>query len=117
MKGWMGKILRVDLTRAVVHEETLDPLAAKDYIGGRGLGIYFLQREVDPLCDPLSADNLLVMATGPLTGTGAPTGARYMIMTKSPLTGALTCSNAGGRFPTELKRAGYDALIFSGRAE
>ena len=117
MKGWMGKILRVDLTRAALHEETLDPLAAKDYIGGRGLGIYFLQREVDPLCDPLSADNLLVMATGPLTGTGAPTGARYMIMTKSPLTGALTCSNAGGRFPTELKRAGYDALIFSGRAE
>ncbi|MDJ0884851.1 MAG: aldehyde ferredoxin oxidoreductase family protein [Desulfobacterales bacterium] len=117
MKGWMGKILRVDLTRATLHAEPLDPVAAKDYIGGRGLGIHFLQQEVDPLCDPLAADNLLIMATGPLTGTGAPTGARYMIMTKSPLTGALTCSNAGGRFPTELKRAGYDALIFSGRAE
>ncbi len=57
------------------------------------------------------------MATGPLTGTGAPTGARYMIMTKSPLTGAITCSNAGGRFPTELKRAGFDGLIFAGQAK
>jgi aldehyde:ferredoxin oxidoreductase len=57
------------------------------------------------------------MATGPLTGTGAPTGARYMVMTKSPLTGAITCSNSGGMFPTELKRAGFDAIIISGRAE
>jgi aldehyde:ferredoxin oxidoreductase len=117
MKGWMGKILRVDLTRGALTEEPLDPRAARDYIGGRGLGIHFLRREIDPLCDPLSAANLLVMATGPLTGTGAPTGARYMIMTKSPLTGAITCSNAGGRFPTELKRAGFDVLIFSGRAD
>ncbi len=64
MKGWMGKILRVDLTRAALHAEPLDPVAAKDYIGGRGLGIHFLQQEVDPLCDPLAADNLLIMATG-----------------------------------------------------
>jgi aldehyde:ferredoxin oxidoreductase len=90
---------------------------AKDYIGGRGLGIYYLNQEVDPKTDPHSPDNLLVMATGPLTGTGAPTGARYMVMTKSPLTGAITCSNSGGQFPTELKRAGFDAIIFSGRAE
>ncbi|MBL0714448.1 MAG: aldehyde ferredoxin oxidoreductase family protein, partial [Desulfosarcina sp.] len=117
MNGWTGKLLRVDLTRGELHEVPLDPVVAKDYIGGRGLGIYFLSREVAPDCDPLSADNLLVMATGPLTGTGAPTGARYMIMTKSPLTGAITCSNSGGRFPTELKRAGFDGLIFSGRAE
>jgi aldehyde:ferredoxin oxidoreductase len=90
---------------------------AKDYIGGRGLGIYYLNQEVDPKIEPLSPDNLLVMATGPLTGTGAPTGARYMVMTKSPLTGAITCSNSGGQFPTELKRAGFDAIIISGRAE
>jgi aldehyde:ferredoxin oxidoreductase len=54
---------------------------------------------------------------GPLTGTGAPTGARYMVMTKSPLTGAITCSNAGGMFPTEFKRTGYDAIVFTGRSE
>ncbi len=117
MNGWMGKILRVDLTRGEMREVPLDRDVAKDYIGGRGLGIYFLNRELDPDCEPLAPDNLLVMATGPLTGTGAPTGARYMIMTKSPLTGAITCSNAGGRFPTELKRAGFDGLIFAGQAK
>lgn len=117
MKGWMGKILRVDLTKAVCAEEPLESVAAKNYIGGRGLGIYYLNKEVDSGCDPLSAENVLIMATGPLTGTGAPTGARYMVMTKSPLTGAITCSNSGGMFPTEFKRTGYDAIIFSGRSE
>jgi len=112
----MPKILRVDLTTEVITEEKLDPKVAKDYIGGRGLGIYYLNKEVDPKVDPLSPGNIIVMATGPLTGTGAPTGARYMVMTKSPLTGAITCSNSGGRFPTELKRAGYDAVIFTGKA-
>lgn len=117
MQAWPGKLLRVNLSEETLETEALDPQAAKDYIGGRGLGIYYLNRSIDPQCDPLSAENMLVMATGPLTGTGAPTGSRYMVMTKSPLTGALTCSNAGGRFPTELRRAGYDVVIFSGRAE
>ncbi len=117
MKGWMGKILRVDLTKAVCTEEPLDAAAARNYIGGRGLGIYYMDKEVDPGCDPLSGDNVLIVATGPLTGTGALTGARYMVMTKSPLTGAITCSNSGGMFPTEFKRTGYDAIIFTGRSE
>lgn len=117
MHGWIGKILRVNLTSGICSIEALDPAVAKDYIGGRGLGIYYLNKEVDPGCDPLSEDNLLIMATGPLTGTGAPTGARYMVMSKSPLTGAITCSNAGGQFPTAFKRAGLDAIIVSGRAE
>jgi len=117
MNGWMGKILRVDLTSGTCSAAPMEPSVAKDYIGGRGLGIYLLNQEFDPTCDALSAENPLIMATGPLTGTGAPTGSRYMVMTKSPLTGALTCSNSGGMFPTELKRAGYDAIIFSGCAE
>lgn len=116
MKGWRGKVLHVDLTRGAIEEARLDPEVAKDYIGGRGLGIYYLRREVDPKCDPLSPENLLVMATGPLTGTRASSGGRYMVMTKSPLTGAITCSNAGGMFPTELKRVGLDAITFSGRS-
>lgn len=116
MYGWRGKVLRVDLTTAEITEENLDPVVAKDYIGGRGLGIYYLTKEVDPACDPLSEDNLLIMATGPLTGSRAQTGSRYMVMTKSPLSGAITCSNSGGHFPTELKRAGYDAVIFTGKA-
>ncbi|MCF8106372.1 MAG: aldehyde ferredoxin oxidoreductase, partial [Desulfohalobiaceae bacterium] len=106
MFGWMGKILRVDLDRQELSTETLDAKVARDYIGGRGLGIYFLNQECDPQCDPLGPENLLILASGPLTGTGAQTGARYMIMTKSPLTGAITCSNSGGRFPTEFKRTG-----------
>jgi aldehyde:ferredoxin oxidoreductase len=117
MFGWMGKLLFVDLTAGNVREERLDSRVLKDFIGGRGLGIYYLNKFVDPNCDPLSPENLLVMATGPLTGTGAPTGARYMVMTKSPLTGAIACSNSGGVFPTELKRSGYDGIIFSGRSE
>ena len=117
MYGWIGKILRVDLTAGICSYEALDPAIYKDYIGGRGLGIYYLNRELDPKCDPLSSENLLVMATGPLTGTGAPTGARYMVMTKSPLTGAITCSNSGGMFPTEMKRTGLDAIVISGQAK
>lgn len=116
MFGWRGNVLRVDLTSGKIREEVLDAKVAKDYIGGRGLGIYFLNKEVDPTCDPFSPENLIVMATGPLTGTRTPTGARYMVMTKSPLTGAVTCSNSGGRFPTEFKQAGFDAIVFSGKA-
>jgi aldehyde:ferredoxin oxidoreductase len=116
MHGWCGKVLRVDLTRGELRQEPLDPQVAKEYIGGRGLGIYFLNREGDPKADPFSPENPLVMAAGPLTGTGAPTGARYMVTTKSPLTGAITCSNSGGMFPAELKRAGWDAILFHGKA-
>lgn len=116
MHGWRGKILRIDLTKGELKEEDLDRKVAKNYIGGRGLGIYYLNKELDPKVDPLSPENMLIMATGPLTGTSTPTAARYMVMTKGPLTGALTCSNSGGQFPKELKRAGLDALIITGRA-
>lgn len=116
MNGWTGKILVVDLTRGEITEEGLDPRVAKDYIGGRGFGIQRLLREVDPSCDPLSPENALVMAAGPLTGTKAPTGARYMITTKSPLTGSITCSNSGGHFPAEMRKAGLDLIVFRGQA-
>jgi aldehyde:ferredoxin oxidoreductase len=116
MHGWRGKVLRIDLTKGEIKEESLDPAVARDYLGGRGLGVYYLNKEADPGCDPLSPENMLIMAVGPLTGTTAPTAARYMVMTKGPLTGAITCSNSGGHFPREMKRAGYDALIFTGRA-
>lgn len=113
----MGKILYVDLNTCEAKTEKLEPQILKNYIGGRGLGIYYLNKLGAATCDPLSPDNVLIMATGPLTGTGAPTGARYMVMTRSPLTGAITCSNSGGMFPTELKRSGFDAIIFTGHAD
>ena len=115
--GYMGKILRVDLSNGSSRLESLDMRKAKDFIGGRGLGISYLLDEVDANCDPLGEKNKLIMMTGPLTGTIAPTGARYMVVTKSPLTGAVTCSNSGGQFPAMLKRTGLDGIILEGRSQ
>ena len=117
MKSWHGKLLRVNLSNGKITTETIDPNIAKDYLGGRGWGIRYLFDEVDPKVDPLSPENKLIFATGPLTGTPAPTGNRYMVITKSPLTGALANSNSGGVFPTEMKWTGFDMFIFEGKAE
>lgn len=117
MKGWHGKLLRVNLTTGEITTEGIDPEIARDFLGGRGWGIRYMYDEVDPKVDPLSPENKLIFATGPLTGTPAPTGNRYMVVTKSPLTGALANSNSGGVFPTEMKWTGYDMFIFEGRAE
>ncbi len=117
MYGWHNKLLRVDLTRQKVTIEDIDPKISKDYIGGRGVAIRYLYDEVDPQVDPLSPENKLIFATGPLTATPAPTGNRYMVITKSPLSGALSNSNSGGDFPTWMKRTGFDLFIFEGRAE
>ncbi|MBU4564990.1 MAG: aldehyde ferredoxin oxidoreductase family protein [Proteobacteria bacterium] len=116
MYGWLGKVLLVDLTRGELRQEPLDPRIARNYIGGRGLGIHYLRTLGSPTVEPLEPDNPLIMSTGPLTGTKAPTGARYMVTTKSPLTGAITCANSGGHFPAMMKRAGFDAIIFTGAA-
>ncbi len=117
MYGWHGKILRINLTTGKASSEAVDPKFAKDYIGGRGWAIRYLTDEVDPMVDPLSPDNKLIFATGPLTATTAPTGNRYMVVTKSPLTGALAHSNSGGDFPTWMKRTGNDMFIFEGQAK
>jgi aldehyde:ferredoxin oxidoreductase len=117
MYGWQGKRLRVDLTRRTVSVEDVDPRLARDFVGGRGWAIPLLYGEVDPSVDPLSPENKLLFSTGPLTATPTPTGNRYMVVTKAPLTGALSCSNSGGVFPTEMKRAGFDLIVFEGRAE
>ena len=117
MYGWNKRLLRIDLSNKKITKEDLNPKVAKDYIGGRGLGIYYMLKEMKPKTDPFSEDNLLIMAVGPLTGSNAATGARYMVMTKSPLTGGITCSNAGGLFPRELKKCGYEAIIIKGKSE
>lgn len=117
MNGWVGKFLRIDLSTGHIDVEDLDQDLAKEYIGGRGLASKMLYDEIDPAVDPLSPDNKLIFATGPLTGTGAIAGSRYMVVTKSPLTGFIACSNSGGYFGPELKYAGYDMIIFEGKAE
>jgi aldehyde:ferredoxin oxidoreductase len=116
MFGWHGKILRIDLANRKVSVEAVDPEMAAAFIGGRGWAIRYLYDEMDPGTDPLAPANKLIFATGPLTGTPAPTGNRYMVVTKSPLTGALSCSNSGGTFPTVMKQTGFDLFIFEGRA-
>jgi len=101
MNAWHGKILRVNLTTKTISTDLVDQEFAAKYLGGRGWAIKYLLDEMDPTVDALSPENMMIFATGPLTGTIAPTGNRYMVVAKSPLTGALTNSNSGGFFPTE----------------
>ena len=114
--GWTGHLLRVNLTKGTAEKEPLNMKWASEYIGGRGLGTRYLYEEMDPTVDALSPENMLIFATGPLTGTYAPTGGRYMVICKSPLTDAVACSNSGGYWGPELKFAGYDMVILEGKA-
>jgi aldehyde:ferredoxin oxidoreductase len=114
--GWNKKVLRVNLTAGTCTAEPLNMEWANDYLGSRGLGTKYLCEEMDPKVDPLSPENKLIMATGPLTGTMASTGGRYTVITKGPLTGAIACSNSGGFFGAELKFAGWDMIIIEGKS-
>jgi len=115
--AWQNNILRVNLTLGTCAKEPLNQEWAQAYLGQRGLGSKYLVEEIDPTVDPLSPDNKLIIATGPLTATTAPTGGRSSAITKGALTGAIAASNTGGMFGAELKMAGYDLLIIEGRAE
>lgn len=114
--AWARKILRVNLTKGTVSNEPLNMAWAAQYLGSRGLASKYLSEEIDPKVDPLSADNKIIWATGPLTGTMASTGGRYVVVTKGPLTGAIACSNSGGYWGAELKMAGWDMVIFEGKS-
>jgi len=113
----MGKILRVNLWEERVKEEVLPEEVLKKWIGGRGLGVYLMLKEVDPKINPFSPANKLLILTGPLTGTAAPSSGRWCSVTKSPLTNTIHDSHSGGKFGPELKFAGYDAIIIEGAAE
>jgi aldehyde:ferredoxin oxidoreductase len=115
--GFTGKFLRVDLSTGTIKIEDTNMQWARDYIGGQGLATRYFVDEVDPKVDPFSPDNILIMAPGPLTGTSAPTAARYMAVTKSPLTGTITRSNSGGFFGAKLKHSGFDMILFKGKSD
>ena len=115
--SYMGKMLRVDLSAGSIKTEETPMDLAKLYFGGRGLASRILINEIDPKIDALSPANKLIYATGPLSNTTAPTGGRYMVVTKSPLTGTIASSNSGGVFGAYLKKAGYDVVIFEGKSE
>ena len=112
--GWQRKVLRVDLTKGTSAVEPLNMDWANAYLGERGLATKYLMENMDPAADAMGPDNVLIFATGPLTGTMASTSGRYAVVTKGPLTGAIACSNSGGKFGAELKFAGYDMLIVQG---
>jgi len=115
-RGYMGKILHVDLTSGDYHTEELEPRLARMLLGGKGIGTFLLMRELKAGVDPLSVGNVLIIGTGPLNGALSPSSGRFAVFTKSPTTGTYLDSYCGGPFGNALKRAGYDFLIVKGRA-
>ncbi len=114
--SYNGKLARINLSTGEIKVEQLDMELATKFIGGRGLGTKMLYDEGVATVDPLSEDNKLIYITGPMTGTASPTAGRYMVVTKSPLTGMIASSNSGGVWGAKLKYAGWDALIVEGKA-
>ncbi len=114
--SWQKKVLRIDLSTGESFIEPLNMEWAHEYMGERGLASKYLYEMMDPKTDPMSPENVLIFATGPLTGTMASTSGRYAVVTKGPLTNAIACSNSGGKFGAELKFAGYDLLILQGKS-
>ncbi len=117
MHGWTGKTVTIDLSGGKISETKTDSSIVRSFIGGRGLGVKLYYDAIDPNIDPLSPENILIFATGPLTGTLAPLSGRHAMVSKSPLTGTILDSSSGGFFGKELKFAGIDALIIKGAAE
>lgn len=115
--SYMGKIARINLTTGQISVEPLDYDLAIKFIGGRGLGTAMLYEEGIAKVDPLSPENKLIYINGPMTGTASPTAGRYMVVTKSPLTGMIASSNSGGIWGAKLKYAGWDAIIVEGKAK
>lgn len=116
MDFYQGKLLRVDLTAGTVKVEPLNMEWVKKYVGGKGLLFRYLLEEVPPGLDPWSPENPLLFFTGPFAGTTVSTCSRLVVGCKSPATGTILDSYVGGSFAPELKFAGYDALILTGRA-
>jgi aldehyde:ferredoxin oxidoreductase len=117
MNGWMGKILRVNLTTGGITNEPLDDGLARKYVGGKGFSIKVLYDELDPGIDPLGPENKLIFSAGPACGTIIPASQRWTVSAKSPLTGLIGDANCGGSFGAGLKYAGYDMLIVEGKSE
>ena len=114
MNGYGGTILRVNLTEGKISKEPTPAQLARDFIGGRGFGIYFLFKEVPKHADPLGPENKLIISTGPLSGMLVPGGGKCDWTTKSPLTGGYADASMGGHFTAELKYAGIDTIILEG---
>ncbi|MHA2245323.1 MAG: aldehyde ferredoxin oxidoreductase family protein [Candidatus Hodarchaeales archaeon] len=111
-----GKILRVDLTERRYKIDKMNKSWIKNVIGGRAANSKRLFQELDPKCDPLGPNNILIFGIGPLTGSLLPASAYFTISAKSPMTGILGDSAAGGQFGSEMKLTGFDQIIITGKA-
>jgi aldehyde:ferredoxin oxidoreductase len=116
-RGYMGKILKVDLSKGEFRDDELDERLGRQFLGGYGIGARIIFSEQAAGVDPLGPDNILGFLTGPLTGTQAISGTRYTVAGKSPLTGGWGDANSGGYFGAYLKFSGYDAIFFTGISE
>ncbi|RLG88599.1 MAG: aldehyde ferredoxin oxidoreductase [Thermoprotei archaeon] len=114
--GWIGKILWIDLTRNSSKVIEFDGNFAKKWLGGRGFAIKILWDYLEPGTSPLSPKNLFIVASGPLTATPVPSSGKLVIASKSPLTGGYGDGNIGCRASVELKKAGYDVVVITGKA-
>jgi aldehyde:ferredoxin oxidoreductase len=114
LNGYGGKILRVNLSSGKVTSEATPPEVAREYLGGRGFGIYFLFNEVPAHADPLGPENKLIISSGPFSGLLIPGAGKCDFTTKSPLTGGYASSSLGGLFTAEMKYAGLDCIILEG---
>jgi len=117
MKGFFGRLLRINLTTRSYIVEEIPEKVLKTYLGGKGLGSYLLLEDIRPGIDPLSADNKLVFVVGPATGTGMWGSSRYGVFSKSPQTGLYGESYSGGRVAPLIHKTGYDAIILEGAAD
>ena len=115
--GYTGKILHIDLTNHSIEVEEQDTSFYRSYLGGRGIGYHYLMKMVPSRIDPMSPENILVMATGVMTGSPLAASCRFAVVGKSPLTGTAAESEAAGFFGPELKKTGFDAVVFRGRSE
>jgi len=114
LKGFVGRVLSVNLSTKEISEELLDEDIAKCFLGGAGYCCRYLYDYIDKDTDPLSPDNILMFMTGPFCGSNIPTSGRFVVCAKSPYTGVWGESNCGGYFGPELKKAGYDGIIIKG---
>lgn len=117
MKGWNGKILRVNLTEKTSSVQTYDKDFALKFMGGRGFCAKILWDELEPGIDPLSPENRLIFAIGPLTGLPLASSGKIVVAAKSPLTGGYGDGNLGTRAAVNLRKAGYEAIVIEGKAD
>ena len=117
MNGFHNKVLHIDLKRRSFEEESIDDAVYQRFLGGKGLGTYLLLKNNQAGVNPLSSDNTIIFATGPVTDTKVFGSSRFGVFTKSPLTGFYCESYSGGKVAEPLSRTGYDAIVMKGASD